>query len=39
MLGCTLQEYMGTAQLAWVSAVKCARRFDLALFGTPDGQR
>jgi len=30
MLGFTLQEYMGTAQLAWVSAVKCARRFDLA---------
>ena len=38
VFGCTLQEYIGTAQLIWVSAVKCAGRFDLALFDTPDGQ-
>ena len=38
VLGCTLQEYVGTAQLVWVSAVKCAGRFDLALFDTPDGK-
>ena len=38
VLGCTLQEYVGTAQLVWVSAVKCAGRFDLALFDTPDGE-
>lgn len=38
VFGCTLQEYVGTAQLVWVSAVKCAGRFDLALFDTPDGQ-
>ena len=38
VFGCTLQEYVGTAQLVWVSAVNCAGRFDLALFDTPDGQ-
>lgn len=38
VFGCTLQEYVGTAQLVWVSAIKCAGRFDLALFDTPDGQ-
>jgi hypothetical protein len=32
------QEYVGTARLVWVSAVKCAGRFDLALFDTPGGQ-
>ena len=38
LFGCTLQEYVGTAQLIWASAIACAGRFDLALFGTPDGK-
>jgi hypothetical protein len=38
VFGCTLEEYVGTAQLVWVSAIKCAGRFDLALFDTPDGK-
>jgi hypothetical protein len=38
VFGCTLQEYVGTAQLAWASAIKCAGRFDLSLFDTPDGK-
>ena len=38
LFGCTLQEYVGTAQLVWVSAVNCAGRFDLAVFDTPDGK-
>lgn len=31
VFGCTLQEYIGTAQLIWVSAVKCAGRFTWSL--------
>jgi hypothetical protein len=38
VFGCSLQEYVGTAQLVWASAIKCAGRFDLALFDTPDGE-
>jgi hypothetical protein len=38
LLGCTLREYVGTAQLAWASAVSCAGRFDPAVFDTPDGE-
>ena len=38
LFGCTLREYVGTAQLAWASAVSCAGRFDPAVFDTPDGQ-
>jgi hypothetical protein len=38
LFGCTLREYVGTAQLIWASAIACAGRFDLALFDTPDGK-
>jgi hypothetical protein len=38
VFGCTLQEYVGTAQLAWASAISCAGRFDPAVFDTPDGK-
>jgi hypothetical protein len=38
LFGCTLREYVGTAQLLWASAVTCAGRFDPAVFDTPDGQ-
>jgi hypothetical protein len=38
VFGCSPQEYVGTAQLVWASAIKCAGRFDLALFDTPDGE-
>ena len=38
LFGCSLREYVGTAQLVWASAFGCAGRFDLALFDTPDGQ-
>ena len=37
LFGCTLQEYVGTTQLIWASAIGCAGRFDLTLFDTPDG--
>lgn len=38
LFGCTLQEYVGTAQLVWVGAISCAGWFDLGLFDTPDGK-
>jgi hypothetical protein len=38
LLGCTLAEYVGIAQLIYFSAVSCEGRFDLALFDTPDGE-
>lgn len=38
LCGCTLREYVGTTQLVWASAVRCAGRFDPALFETPDGE-
>jgi hypothetical protein len=38
LFGCTLREYVGTAQLAWASAISCAGRFDPAVFDTPDGK-
>lgn len=38
LFGCTLREYVGTAQLLWVSAVNCAGWFDPAVFDTPDGE-
>jgi hypothetical protein len=38
LFGCTLQEYVGTAQLIWASAIGCAGRFNPALFDTPDGK-
>ena len=38
LFGCTLREYVGTAQLAWVSAVSCAGRFGPAVFDTADGK-
>ena len=38
LFGCTLREYVGTAQLVWASAVSCAGRFDPAVFDTPDGK-
>ena len=38
LFGCTLREYVGTAQLAWASAISCAGRFDPAVFDTPDGE-
>ena len=38
LFGCTLREYVGTAQLAWASAISCAGRFDPAVFETPDGK-
>jgi hypothetical protein len=34
---CTLQKYVGTAQLVWVSG-QVRGRYDLALFDTPDSQ-
>jgi hypothetical protein len=34
VFGCTLAEYVGTAQLAWASAITCAGRFDPAVFDT-----
>jgi hypothetical protein len=37
LFGCTLREYVGTAQLVWASAVTSAGRFDPAMFETPDG--
>jgi hypothetical protein len=38
LFGCTLREYVGTAQLAWASAISCRGRFDPAVFDTPDGK-
>jgi hypothetical protein len=38
LFGCSLREYVGTAQLIWASAISCAGRFDPAVFGTPDGE-
>jgi hypothetical protein len=38
LFGCTLREYVGTAQLVWASAISCAGRFDPAVFDTPDGK-
>jgi hypothetical protein len=38
LFGCTLREYVGTAQLVWASAVSCAGRFDPAVFDTLDGK-
>lgn len=38
LFGCTLQEYVGTAQLVWASAIACGGRFNPALFDTPDGK-
>jgi hypothetical protein len=38
LFGCSLREYVGTAQLVWASALAYAGRFDLACFDTPDGQ-
>lgn len=37
LLGCTLPEYVGTAQLAWASAAMCQGRFDPAVYDTADG--
>lgn len=37
LLGCTLPEYVGTAQLAWASAAMCQGRFDPAVYETADG--
>lgn len=37
MFRCTLQKYVGTAQLVWVSG-QLRGRYDLALFDTPDSQ-
>jgi hypothetical protein len=37
LFGCTLAEYVGTAQLGWASAITCAGRFDPAVFDTPGG--
>lgn len=36
---CTLEEYVGSAQLVWATASKCAGYIDLALFDGPDGKR
>ena len=38
LFGCTLREYVGSAQLAWASAISCAGHFDPAVFDTPDGR-
>jgi hypothetical protein len=38
VFGCSLAEYVGTAQLAWASAITCAGWFDPAVFDTPDGE-
>jgi hypothetical protein len=38
LFGCTLQEYVGIAQLVWASVIGCAGCFDPALFDTPDGK-
>jgi hypothetical protein len=38
LFGCPLREYVGTAQLAWASAISCAGRFDPAVFDTADGK-
>lgn len=38
LFGCTLREYVGTAQLIWASVIASGGRFDLALFDTPDGK-
>jgi hypothetical protein len=37
LFGCTLPEYVGTAQLTWASAAMCQGRFDPAVYDTADG--
>ena len=40
IFGCSLSDYVGTAQLMWAAALTCAGRFDPeAIFGSADGQR
>lgn len=38
VFGCSLPDYVGTAQLLWASALACAGRFDPAVFDGPDGE-
>ncbi|MCW2943238.1 MAG: hypothetical protein JWN00_6223, partial [Actinomycetia bacterium] len=39
VLGCSLTEYVGTAQLLWASAHACGGRFDPAVFDSEEGAR
>lgn len=38
VFGYSLREYIGTAQLAWASAIYCSGFFDPNFFDTPDGK-
>lgn len=39
VFGCSLTDYVGTAQLLWTSAMHSAGRFDPAIYDSPDGPR